>query len=54
MKRVEHIRMIRMSPRLAQLKMVEGGRYKVENWTIVCMGATCTLTKMATICPQTL
>jgi len=28
--------------------MVEGGRYNVENWTIVCMGATCTLTKIAT------
>jgi hypothetical protein len=30
--------------------MVKGGRYNVENWTIVCMGVTCTLTKIATIC----
>jgi hypothetical protein len=38
MKRVEHIRAIRMSPRLAQLKMVEGGRYNVENEWLICMG----------------
>jgi hypothetical protein len=28
-----------MSPRLAYLEIVKGGRYNVKNWTIVCMGA---------------
>jgi hypothetical protein len=51
--KIEKNKTIQINPDLTYLEMVEGGKYNVENWTIVCMGATCTLTKIATICPQT-
>ncbi len=47
--KVEEDKAIRINPDLVYLEIIKGGRYNVENWTIIYMGVIYTFIKIAII-----